>query len=356
MSPPSSIRGELEAAENAAEQVRGLKALHRQQATMSQLRALVRAQSDTIEALEEAAQLKAWLAESAGKPVRVPAGKRATKPRTTVVVAASDWHSAQIVNPNAVGGKNRHDPSIGQARAEKFARDVAKRVRFQQGAFQLDDLVLWLGGDFMVGELHEIDSARSCDMSPLEEVAFVSGLLEGVLRHLLAELDCPRIHVVCCWGNHGRTTEKPRSKSVHAYSYEQFLYVQLAKTFACEPRLSFDVSESAFKLIDIAGFRIVAHHGDQRVVTGGGGIGGLAVPFRRVALTSILPTHAAQFFLIGHFHQYGMWDVGGVNGSLVGIDEYAYNRGLRAERPAQIMFQVDHESRRIGTVMPIWVD
>lgn len=356
MSPPSSIRGELEAAASAAEQVRGLKALHRQQATMSQLRALVKAQSDTIEALEEAAQLKAWVESSAGKPVKIAAGKRGMKPRTTVVVAASDWHSAQLVNPNAMNGKNRHDPSIGQERAHKFARDVVKRVRFQQGAFQIDDLVLWLGGDFMVGELHAIDSARSCDLTPLEEVTFVTEILEGVLRYFLKELDCPRIHVVCCWGNHGRNTEKPRSKSVHAYSYEHFINIQLAKTFASEPRLSFDVSESAFKLIDIAGFRIVAHHGDQKVLTGGGGVGGIAVPFRRTALTRTLPNHEAHFWLIGHFHDYGMWDVGGVNGCLVGMDEYAYNQGLRFVRPSQLCFQVDHESRRIGTVMPIWVD
>lgn len=356
MTQASEIRAKLEAAANAEEQVRGLKAMHRQQATVSQLRALVKAQADALEAIEEAAGLKAWLGESVGKPIVVAKGKGGSKPRTTVVVAASDWHSAQLVNPKAVGGKNRHNPGIGQERAQKFSRDVVKRIRFQQGAFQIDDVVLWLGGDFMVGELHEIDSARSCDLSPLEEVAFVVEILEGVLRHLLSELDCPRIHVVCCWGNHGRTTEKPRSKSVHAYSYEQFVYTQLARQFASEPRLRFDVSESAFKLIDVAGFRIVAHHGDQKVVTGGGGIGGLAVPFRRRALTSILPDHEADFFLIGHFHRYSMFDVGGVNGSLVGVDEYAYNMGLRSERPAQIAFQVDHESRRIGTVMPIWVD
>lgn len=353
----SSGRLRLEERAERREQSKGLRTLARQQATATQYKTMLRSAMADLEELEEAAAIKEWLTETPSQPIRVKRGKsKVSKPRTTIVAAASDWHSAQIVNHRAVGGLNRHDPSIGQERAEKFARDVARRIKAQQSLYHIEDVVLWLGGDFMVGELHGVDSARACEMAPLEEVTFCESILSGVLTHLLAELDVSRIHVPCCWGNHGRTTEKPRSHRVHAYSYEQFLYNQLARSFNNESRIQFDVGESAFKIIDVAGFKIVAHHGDQRVVTGGGGIGGLAVPFRRRAMTSILPTHSADFFLIGHFHQYGMWDVGGVNGSLVGLDEYAYNTGLRSERPAQIMFQVDHERRAIGTVMPIWVD
>ena len=134
------------------------------------------------------------------------------------------------------------------------------------------------------------------------------------------------------------------------------MYGQIAKTFSKESRLEFDIGESASKTIDIAGFKILVHHGDMLMgQSAGKGIGGLAVPFIRLAKDK-LPEHDADFLMIGHYHRYGLWNIGGVNGSMCGVDEYAYNRGLRSERPAQVMFQVDHEYRRIGTVMPIWVD
>ena len=356
MSQRSEIESALEAAEDARAQAKGLRALARQESTVKELKGMLTAAAADLEEIEEASQVKAWFDSVASKPISIKTRKRIQKPAVTFVAAASDWHSAQIVNSASVGGLNEHDQAIGQERAERFARHLVRLVEHQQGAFQIDDLVLWLGGDFMVGEIHGVDSARSCNLTPLEELAFCHDILSGVIAHLLAKLDVPRIRIMCCWGNHGRTTEKPRSHRVHAYSYEQFLYTSLAREFRDEKRITWDVGANSFKIADIAGFRLVAHHGDQRVVTGGGGIGGLAVPFRRRALTSILPTHQANHFLIGHFHQALTLDVCSCNGSLVGVDEYAYGLGLRAERPTQIAFLVDHERQRIGTVMPLWCD
>ena len=352
---PSSGKDELLGLANASEEARGLRALSKQKATLGHLRSLLQSAAADLEEIEEASQIKEWLLESSGQPIKIPKRRKGAKPATTPVVAASDWHSAQIVKPSAVGGLNEHSPEIGQERAQKFARDVAKRIKFQQGAFQIDDVILWLGGDFMVGEIHGVDSARACEMAPLEEVSFCRDVLSGVITHLLGELDV-RLHIVCNWGNHGRTTEKPRSTRKHAYSYEQFLYTQLAQDFADEPRVCFDVSESPWKVVEVGGLRLVTHHGDGIMGRSAGkGVGGLAVPFLRLA-KDVLAQHDADFLMIGHYHTYAMWRLGGINGSLVGIDEYAFGRGLRAERPTQVMFQIDHERSSIGTVIPIWAD
>jgi hypothetical protein len=111
----------------------------------------------------------------------------------------------------------------------------------------------WLGGDFMVGELHGVESARSCPLPPLEEVRHVKGILKSGIDFLLKELDVKKIRIPCNPGNHGRTTDRTRYRMGSYYSYESYMYRELANTYSDNSRLDWDVSDEHYKVADVAG-------------------------------------------------------------------------------------------------------
>ena len=352
MTAPADI---LRAAEAQAAELAGLALIGKRDAKIRELKRLLGASQDHAAALEQVIRVKDALAEHSLAPLKIRKGKR-TKGRDphTAVALVSDWHSTEIVDPDEVNGLNRHNPDIGLERAEKYARDLSAEVKRFQDRAHLEALVLALLGDFLTGEIHGVESARSCDMTPIEEVVFIRPMLTGLIDHLLSELDVP-LRIPCVWGNHGRTTDKPRHRRDAGYSYEQLIYTDLAATYRDNPRVKFDISTSAHKVVDAGGFRMLFTHGDKGLRYGGG-IGGLAVPFNRIFRQAWAPTFDVDLANVGHFHTRNSFRVGFTNGSLVGPNVYAKNMGLPLERPSQWLYLVDHERQDVGTAAPIWVD
>jgi hypothetical protein len=337
---------------NAMEHVR---AISREKAKTKEAELLLKSSEQKVMELEGAVAVYEKLREKDTRPIVIKKKAKAPvrKPPHTFLALASDWHSAETVDSSETGGRNEHNLEIGEERAHNYFRSLAKLIKEQQARFQIDDLVLWLGGDFMVGEIHGVESSRSCPLPPLEEVRHVKQILSNGIDFLLNELDIKKIHLPCNQGNHGRTTDRTRFRMGWAYSYEAYLYRDLANSYSDNPRLDWDVSDEHYKVSDIAGFRVLFHHGDN--IRYASGVAGLVMPFRRKSL-QLASTYSHDLFCIGHFHQYGAYSgTGMTNGSLVGWGSYAAGMGLPFEAPAQVTALIDHERRAVGRVMPIWV-
>ena len=348
----------LEAAESAAElsdSLAGLRLIAREQSKAREAKALLKASELRCQELADAVACYESLRASDLKPIKVKKAKsHGGKSPHSFLALASDWHSCEIVDSGETGGRNEHSEEIGRERAESYFSDLVRLVEECQVRFSIDDLILWLGGDFMVGEMHGVESARSCDLAPLEEVSVIKEILIGGIDFLLKSLDVPKIRIPCSPGNHGRSTLEYRYRKSMAYSFEAYLYRDLAIHYANEKRLDFDTSDEPYKVVDIGGFRLGFHHGHE--IRYAGGVGGLAVPFRR-NFYKLQSTYDMDAMCIGHFHQYGYHSgVGFTNGSLVGWNSYASGKGLPFEPPAQVAALISHDRRAIGRVMPIWVD
>lgn len=310
---------------------------------------LAEERADTAEKQLEAALGLAELPEP--KPIR-PLRKAGGVPEAAYVMLASDWHVGERVRPEMVGGINEYTPEIAQERAEKYFRSNLKMLQAARSAWDIKQLVFWLGGDFITGWIHE-ELVYENHLSPQEEMLLAYEVLLRGIKHILAEYDVERILIPTSNGNHGRATERKHTSDFRT-SYEFLMYRMLAKALADEPRVEVKLGQGYENHVDLYGFRIAFHHGDE--VTYNGGVGGIyPALYRRIHRVGA-GSFTRDLDVIGHHHQLGYAPAGFSNGSLIGYNAYAAAKGFRPEPPQQGSFVIDARYKRPSNMNPIFVE
>jgi hypothetical protein len=128
-------------------------------------------------------------------------------------------------------------------------------------------------------------------------------------------------------------------------NFDWLVAKMMERHFQNDKRVSFLIPEGADAFFNIYGHGQLVTHGDQ--ATGGSGIGGIYPPIMR------LRARKAQRYLatgqnfttlwMGHWHQYLPSPGLIVNGSLKGLDEYAFINNFGHEVPQQAMAIVTPE-------------
>ena len=279
-----------------------------------------------------------------------PRERKSRLREATPLVLVSDLHLEEQVRPEQVSGRNQYNLEISKRRMERLFEGVRFGIEFNRQIFKIRDLCLWLGGDIITNYLHP-DNIESNLLSPVQAIAYAETSITDGILHLLQDKQLERIVIPCNDGNHGRLTEKMRSSSRIENSIEWLLYTNLAKRFAKEPRVQFQIAESEHLYYDIYGRTIRFTHGDT--VRYGGGVGGIMIPLYK-AMSRWQTVRHAHLTCVGHFHQYTSLNDLIVNGSLIGYSPYALSIGARFEPPTQAMTMLD--SVRFKSVdFPIWV-
>jgi hypothetical protein len=263
------------------------------------------------------------------------------------VAVASDWHAGEAVDPaDLPGNLNEYNPKVFQRRATQFfQRALYMTQDMGRSIASVDTMVVALLGDLMTGFLHE-DQSESNHLCPMEEILLIEEVISSGIEYLLSKGDMQKIILPCCAGNHGRTSEKMRSKTLAKTSYEILLYRHLAKRWEKERRLEWHIATGYQVMLKLWDYTIRFHHGDA--VNYGGGVGGLTIPLRK-AIAGWNTVQQANLDVLGHFHQ--MTDGGDfiVNGSLIGYNAYALRVKARYEPPQQAWFLVDHKRGKTVT-------
>jgi hypothetical protein len=284
-------------------------------------------------------------------PIKPLARAQGPLPEATYIALASDWHMGERVRGIEVGGCNEYSPEIARARAEQFFRSNLVMLRTARSAWNVNQLVLWLGGDFMTNWIHEEYHSENY-LSPLEEVELVHDTLAAGLQFILDQYECERVVVVTSNGNHGRDTLKKHAAGAFRKSYEFHLYQRLAKEFA--GRVEFQLGYGYENVFSVYGFRIRFHHGDA--IRSLGGVGGVDIPlkrrFHRINASAPEPAHMEA---LGHFHTYGFPKHFAMNGSLIGFNAFAAMLGCEFEEPMQASFVIDAKHRVVSNMNPIFV-
>jgi hypothetical protein len=181
------------------------------------------------------------------------------------------------------------------------------------------------------------------------------GVLIGVVKTLADTFG--RVLLPCVTGNHGRDTQKIWSKDRHHTSFDWLLCRFLAKHFENDKRVTFFIPDGPDAYYRIYGHRYLLTHGDA--FRGGDGLIGCLGPIVRGDHKK--RSRNAQIdldydtLLLGHFHQYIHLTRMIVNGSLKGMDEYAYSNNFPFEAPQQALW-LTHPKYGITFRMPVYVD
>jgi hypothetical protein len=281
-------------------------------------------------------------------PTWLTAPKKATKHRGTPWLLLSDLHLDEVVAPAEVMGMNAFNRKIAEMRLANTFTGATKVARDYWTGITYDGIVVPLMGDLYSGDIHEELTQTNEDTLLGSILHWTDHLASGL--SLLAD-EFGHVHVPVVVGNHSRRTRKPRSKFRARDNFDWFTGHLLAKMFAKDKRITFDVSEAADTIVTSYGHRVMVTHGDQ--ANGGNGIGGAFMPIMRLDAKKRARQAAVnqQFDLmcLGHWHTLMFAPNFVVNGTIKGYDEYAFTSNFSYEPPSQAMFLMTPEHGKTWT-------
>lgn len=318
------------------------------QSERSSLKASIKALTEEVRALQAKAHI---IEEIKGNEPRIVERKPPAHGRrvATAVALLSDAHVEERVDLGSVNGRNEYNPDIARQRLRKFFEGFAWLIRHHRGSFDIEDAILWLGGDLLTGYIHE-ELLESNYMSPTETILFL-------LEELIAGIDMilslgVSLKVPCNFGNHGRTTPKRRVSTGKSNSFEWLLYQFLRLHMADRDGLEFVVADGDHIYMDVYDFTLRFHHGDNFNYSGG--VGGISPPLLR-GISRLESFRHADYTFIGHFHQYADFGSIMVNGSVIGYGPYSVKINAPYEKPQQAFCLIDSRHGKCQTTQ-IWLE
>lgn len=344
-----STKDDLDAAKAERERVEGLVRLSRSSKTTNELKKLVRSLTKEVEELKS--ELSLSLGSYGIKPIKIPRKKNSGKGYSTPVCLWSDHHIEEVVPLEQTNGLNEYNPDISKARFERLIQNSLKLIKHEEKRSKISEVVVWLGGDFMSGFIHE-DLVEVTATPPLETAAIIQERLLGGLMFLANNLKVDRIYVPTSYGNHGRINSgRPRIATAASHNLEHAIYKSMARHLADDDRFLFDTLPTRLKILDLGGFKIRFSHGDD--IKYQGGTGGFHAPLVNQVRRWNMETQV-DLDCIGHYHTFVDLRFALMNGSLIGHSEYSRKFGF--EVPQQVLFFIDMEKKMRAGTYPVWVD
>lgn len=265
----------------------------------------------------------------------------------------TDIHYDEDVKPEQIGGLNKYNRAIADARIKRAFEGPIMLSRDYLTGIQYEGINLFLGGDLLSGIIHE--ELRETNVAVItESIVSVTEPLEAGIT-LLAE-HFGKVHVSAVVGNHGRNTRKPRSKNRATDSFDWLVAKMVERGLRGDSRITWNISRAADAHVTLYKHRYCLTHGDQFV--GGSGISGALSPLllgvHRKSKRDARTGNAWDTLVMGHFHTSYFLKGLIVGGSVVGYNEYAYDKNLDYEEP-QCAFWLTTPERGITASMPVFV-
>jgi len=248
------------------------------------------------------------------------------------IISLSDWHFEEKVEAHTINGLNEYNLEIAAERWSKCIQNSLKLVAKERHTTDIEQIVIWLGGDFITGYIHE-ELVENNYLSPTQATRFAKEKIITALNFYKRHGRFKKITVACNYGNHGRTTQKPRISSGYKNSYEWMMYQDIADYFSNDKMFNFIIANGEFNYLKMFDKVIRTFHGDS--IKFNGGIGGLTIPLIK-AIGKMNQQIQADYNFMGHYHQF--WEATKdclVNGSGIGFGPYAMYIKALPEEPMQ---------------------
>ena len=266
----------------------------------------------------------------------------------------SDLHWGEVVYPSQINNVNKYNIRIAHERMGVLVNSAVRLLKIISPKMDYPGIVIPLGGDMISGNIHDELTATN-ELNSMPAVLDLYGVLVGMIGVMADTFG--RVFLPCVSGNHGRDTRKIWHKDRHATSFDWLLYRFLAKHFDGDKRITFFIPDGPDAYYKVYNHAYLLTHGDQ--FRGGDGIIGVMGPIirgdtkKRSRNSQIDMDY--ETMLLGHFHQYVHHRRFIINGSLKGLDEYAYNANFGFEPPQQALW-LTHPKHSITFRMPVYVD
>jgi hypothetical protein len=310
--------------------------------------------------LKEAEELRkvaamVTLVEKAERKVPDWIVKKPGKGQKGVIATAflSDVHLDEVIQPEQVNWVNAYNREIAEKRLRLFFENTIELARDYLAGFRYEGLVLPLGGDIFAGIIHE-ELVESNEGTIFESMLHWADPMCAGIK--LVRDAFGRVFLPCVVGNHGRRQRKPHAKNRAQDNFEYMFYHLLRRLLANEKGLEFVISEAADQPFRVYDTRYLLTHGDQ--FKGGSGIAGLWSPLMLGDARKRARENAVQrpydHMIMGHWHQLKFFGNIIVNGSVSGLDEYAFLNNFGYEPPRQA-FWVTDSTHGVTITAPIHV-
>ncbi len=333
MAKPKSLSDELKEVADRESQLAGerrMRALRHANEMLKQERDRA---YDQIDVLEKTLDLQAAM-RLAAPPGPWQERRKKAKGKATVELLWSDWHVDELITPETTMGLNEWNPKIAERSIEALVDNSLNLIELESKLVKLPDIVVWLGGDFISGPIHE-ELEITNTMEPDEAIVWLKPRIERAIRRLLDQGKFENMLVVCSFGNHARWTKKIQFKREWKVSREYWMYVELAEKFKDDKRIKFHVSQSYESTVDLEGQRVTYEHGHRHKFNGG--VGGALVPVNRnIGRRNSDRNTRSDRQRMGHFHVAGTLGSVVMNASMIGYSEYGTGRFAYAE-PSQTL-------------------
>ena len=264
------------------------------------------------------------------KPVR-RSGKKGGKPKGSVLIGATDWHSEEYIPPSEANGYNEYTLDICKQRTDRLWDKSMYLTEFASNVADIEELWLWLGGDLIHGYIHE-ENIELNQLGPTEAILFVQDRISEGIETILKNKALKKVNVFTNFGNHGRATPDRRVSTAWRTSWEWLAYGNLQRLYASNPRVNFFVTQDYFNTVDIQGYRVRGHHGDN---VSGGGSTHLANGVSK-SIQAWNRNFKADYDIFGHYHTYVQdWNWQS-SGCLCGHNDFAVKIKVPVQPPTQI--------------------
>lgn len=284
--------------------------------------------------------------------IDITPSKDESKSSATAIVLLSDWHFEETVEGSTINNINNYNLKIAERRWFNCIQRSLRLIQKERHSDNVDTLILWLGGDFITGYIHE-ELMETNSLSPIQATLFAKEKIITALNFYLQYGGFKEIIVVCNYGNHGRTTQKIRVSSGYKNSYEWGMYHDVQAYFKNESTFQFVIPNGLFAYVKQYGKLLRFWHGDN--IKYNGGVGGLTIPLRK-AIMEMDKSFKADFNFMGHYHTfYEATQNCQVNGSGIGYGPYAQRINAPSEPPMQ-GFRMLHSKYGFTVKMPIYCD
>lgn len=250
------------------------------------------------------------------------------------VLMWSDWHVEEQVNSETINGLNEYNLDIAKDRAMTMVRNSLKLIAQYRYSNDIKQVVVWLGGDFITGYIHE-DLKLTNFLPPTKAMMYAKSLIISCLNYLIEEGGFKKITVVCNYGNHGRINVHKLIAASHEDSYEWMMYKMLEEYYEKNKKVEFIVENGKISYVDIMGTMCRFTHGDQYRFSGG--IGGLTVPLYKQLMRWDMQKKADHTFLAHYHTRFDPTINSSMNGSLIGFNAFAQEVGAPLGPPLQGM-------------------
>jgi len=291
--------------------------------------------------------------KSLADPKKKKVPRRRGKVRKSAIIALSDIHLTELVNPKTTCNLNEHNEEIGRERVRSVLDQALSSLKAEAKQSDLFHLHIALLGDFMVNADLHYKMERSTPHEPLVEMEIVYSMLHEELGRLLPKQPCDSVTITGDVSNHDRDTDQMQMGMSSDRSYDTAIYHRLSQVY---PEPDWHIARTYYTPVRVGDFVTLTHHGHARGAAMKENAAGAMVP-RWAWLVQQQKIYDFNLWIQGHYHSSNVISSPFFshvsNGSTVGHNGYANDSGFRPEPPSQQLIFVNHETSTVDKVQTI---